>query len=260
MNGRAERANATSQPAFCTLFGLPIAKLLRRIGTYSREEEFMKLQIAKVLAAGALAAVAACASQQTSGTAAQTSTPANATLATSTPGMWADTTGGMWMEQNGAMYMGNATGTPMGLQPADVRMLTNANIVAHLAAGDSLEVALSQTGAAQARNPAVRDFALRMVTEHTAHMQMGRQMAAQGAIIPMASPADTADAMVAMRVMTRLINAPASAAYEHMLYELTMLRPQASGTALQLIDQTIPVVRQHLSTAQALRRQVGGTT
>jgi predicted outer membrane protein len=46
--------------------------------------------------------------------------------------------------------------------------------------------------------------------------------------------------------------------HQHMLNELTMLQPQASGAARQLIDQTIPVVQQHLSLAQSVWRQVGG--
>jgi len=37
-----------------------------------------------------------------------------------------------------------------------------------------------------------------------------------------------------------------------------MLRPQASGAAAQLIDQTIPIVRTHLAAAEATWRQVGG--
>ena len=48
------------------------------------------------------------------------------------------------------------------------------------------------------------------------------------------------------------------AMHRHMLHELTMLQPQATGAARQLVDQTIPVVRQHLTDAQGVWRQVGG--
>jgi hypothetical protein len=37
-----------------------------------------------------------------------------------------------------------------------------------------------------------------------------------------------------------------------------MVQPQASGTARQLVDQTIPIVQQHLADAQTIWRQVGG--
>jgi putative membrane protein len=185
-------------------------------------------------------------------------------------GMWMDSAGGTWMDANGGYWMGGRSGTGMGFQASDVRALTNANIVAHLAAGDSLEVALSQTGAGRAQNQAVRDFAQRMVTEHTAHMQMGKQMAMQGGITPAPSPADTMDAMMANRMMSRLSSVQAGADYDrrlmqaevmmhqHMLHELQMVQPQATGAARQLVDQTIPIVQQHLTDAQTLWRQVGG--
>jgi putative membrane protein len=116
----------------------------------------------------------------------------------------------------------------------------------------------------------VRDFARRMVTEHSAHMQTARQVAAQGGITPASSPADTADAAMATRVTDRLSAAPAGADFDrrfmraevmmhqHMLRELEQVQPQAAGAARQLVSETIPVVRQHLADAQALWRQVGG--
>jgi putative membrane protein len=239
----------------------------------------MQHRITRWLAIGAAAAAMACASRpvvtttsRTSTTVAQTTTSAGDVTVSESGGMWMDSTGGAWMDTTGAMRMGGGRGMAMGLQPADVATMSSANIVAHLAAGDSLEVALSQAGTARAQTAAVRDFAQRMVTEHSAHMQMSRQMATQGGITPVPSPADTMDAMMVTRVINRLANAPAGAAYDrqlmraevmmhqHMLHELTMARPQASGVAQQLVDQTIPVVRQHLTDAQALWRQVGGGT
>jgi putative membrane protein len=148
--------------------------------------------------------------------------------------------------------------------------MSNANIVAHLAMGDSLEIALSQAGTGRAQNQAVRDFAQRMVTEHTQHMQMGQQMAAQAGIAPAHLAADTAEAQMATRMMNRISNAPAGADYDrrlmraevmmhqHMLHELNAVRPQASGATLQLVEQTIPVVQQHLTDAQSIWKQVGG--
>jgi putative membrane protein len=176
----------------------------------------------------------------------------------------------MWMDGSGAMRMGGRDGMMMGLSAADISSMSNSNIVAHLSTGDSLEVALSQIGASRAQNSAVRGFAQRMVNEHSAHRQMGMQMASQNGITPAPSPADTADIRMANRMSMRLTNASPNSAYDrqfmraevmmhqHMLHELTMLRPQASGAARQLIDQTIPVVQQHLSMAQSVWRQVGG--
>jgi putative membrane protein len=228
-----------------------------------------------LLAIGAVATAIACTNQPaiTTTNRPMTTTTSSGDVALNNGnmgGMWMDSAGGTWMDADGGYRMGGRNGTGIGFQASDVRALTDANIVAHLAAGDSLEVALSQAGAARAQNQAVRDFAQRMVTEHTAHMQMGMQMAMQGGITPAPSPADTADAMMATRMMSRLSNAPAGADYDrrlmqaevmmhqHMLHELQMVQPQATGAARQLVDQTLPVVQQHLTQAQTLWRQVGG--
>jgi len=214
------------------------------------------------------AAAMACATQPQPVT--TTTTTSSGDVALSPAGMWMDSVGGTWMDASGAVYRGRG-GMMMGLGPNEIASMSNANIVAHLTMGDSLEIALSQAGAARAQNQAVRDFAQRMVTEHTQHMQMGQQMASQAGISPMPMPADTADAMMATRMMNRLSNVPAGAAYDrqlmraevmmhqHMLHELNAVRPQASGAAQQLVDQTIPVVQQHLTDAQAIWKQVGGS-
>jgi predicted outer membrane protein len=204
-------------------------------------------------------------------------------------GLWNDgTSDGMWMDTTGSMRMGGRRGRMMGLQAADISRMNNQNIVAHLATGDSLEVALSQLGVSRAQNSAVRDFAQRMVTEHTAHMQMGNQLAQQNGITPMPMAGDTMDVAMASRMMAHLTNDMSGmsgmsnssssgsnggtmgnssdrqlmmaevAMHRHMLQELTMLQPQATGAARQLIEQTIPVVRQHLTDAQGIWRQVGG--
>jgi putative membrane protein len=227
-----------------------------------------------LFAIGAVVAAMACATQQpaVTTTTRTTTTTSSGDVALNDPGgMWMDSVGGTWMDTTGALWAGGGrTGRRTGLQMADLRSMTDANIVAHMTAGDSLEVALSQAGADRAQNQAVRDFARRMVTEHSAHLQSARQTAMQGGITAMASPADTADATLAARMMTRLANMPAGPDYDrrlmqaevmmhqHMLHELEMVQPQAAGTARQLVDQTIPVVRQHLADAQTIWRQVGG--
>jgi hypothetical protein len=216
-------------------------------------------------------------------------------------GLWSEGANGLWMDTTGNMRWGGRSGRMMGLQAADISGMSNANIVAHLAAGDSLEVQLSQAVLAQAQNQAVRDFAQRMITEHTQHMQQGRQIAMQGGITPTPAPGDTLDVMLTTRMMNRLTNGMGNmnmsnstsgttnstssstsgntsgsmsgmsnglsdrqamgaevAMHRHMLQELNMLRPQASGAARTLVDQTIPIVRQHLTDAQSVWRQVGG--
>jgi putative membrane protein len=221
------------------------------------------------LAIVAAVAAAACSRHQVNTGTTTTSSSSGDVALNGSGGAWIDTIGGAWMDGSGGMSRGRR-GMAMGLQPADVRMMSNSNIVAHLATGDSLEVALSQIGADRAQSGAVREFARRMVLEHTGHLQMGKQMAMQGGLAPTPAPSDTADVMMATQLMYRLSGAPANNDYDrqlmrvevmmhqHMLHELNLVRPQASGTALQLVDQTIPIVQQHLTDARALWRQVGG--
>jgi putative membrane protein len=222
--------------------------------------------------AAAVAAIA-CSSQPVVTTTSRTTSSASGDVALNreSNGMWTDSVGGTWMDSTGAMWRGRG-GASEGFQPEDMSAFTNANIVSHLGTGDSLEVALSQLGADRGHNTAVRDFARRMVAEHSAHMQAGMQLAMQGGITPASSPADTADAMMEAHASSRLSGLPEGAQFDrqfmraevmmhqHMLHDLMTFRPQASGAALQLVDQTIPVVRTHLADAQSIWRQVGGGT
>jgi putative membrane protein len=237
----------------------------------------------KLLTIAVAVAVAACVNRSPTTTAATGPSPSSAGGPTTTTtsygevtsdrgrGMWLDSANGWWMDGNGGMRMGR-NGAMMGLQPPDFAAMSNENIVAHLTAGDSLEVALSQLGVSRAQNTAVRDFAQRMVTEHTAHMQAGRQFATQNTLTLTMVPNDTMDAAMTGRVISRLSSMPAGPDFDrqfigaevmmhrHMLHELTMMQGPANGGARQLVDQTIPVVQQHLSDAQSIWRQLGGGT
>lgn len=237
------------------------------------------LEQTRLLAIAAAVAMTACVNRpQTTGAAGPTPTTTSGTVSSTSygevttdsgSGMWMDSTTGWWMDTDGGVRMGR-NGAMMGLQPADFAAMSNQNIVAHLTAGDSLEVALSQLGVSRAQNTAVRDFAQRMVTEHTAHMQSGRQFATQNDLTLTTAPNDTLDVSMANRMMSRLSSMPAGPDFDrqfmaaevmmhrHMLRELKMLQGPATGGARQLVDQTIPVVEQHLSDAQSIWRQLGG--
>ncbi len=184
-------------------------------------------------------------------------------------GMWVDSVNGLWMDTSGVVWIGGRGGRVMDLDSVAVGMMTNANIMAHVAAGDSLEVALSRAGAARAHNTAVRAFANRMVSEHSQHLQTGRQFAMQAGVAPMLAPSDTGDARMATRMMNGLSRDAQSEydqalmrdevmMHQHMLRDLEALRPQANGATREFVDQTIPVVRKHLADAQVVWRQVGG--
>jgi putative membrane protein len=187
---------------------------------------------------------------------------------TTAGGMWVDSAGGTWMDTTGAMWMGHRE-RAIGLQPADVAAMTNANVAAHLSTGDSLEIALSESGAGRAQNADVKAFAQRMVTEHTAHRQKGATVATESSITPAPSPADTLDVTMAREMVQRLSSRAAGSDYDrqlmrdevmmhrHMLHDLEAVRPQTSGAMQQFVDETIPVVQQHLRDAEAIRARLG---
>jgi putative membrane protein len=219
------------------------------------------------LLAGA-AALAACA---TAGTPVTTTTSGgDVTVADSGVGYWIDYNGGTWMDSSGVMHAGTRTGMAVGLLPADITSMTSANIFAHLSAGDSLEIDVSRQGLQHAQNPAVRAFATRMISEHVAHLDNAVRLASQNGVMPTFAASDTMDARLGTRMLNRISGMATGSNYDRdfmtaqvmlhrqLLHELTMLRPQSGGPAQQLIDQTIPVVRQHLTDAESLWRQVGG--
>jgi putative membrane protein len=218
----------------------------------------------------AVAAAAACNHNPPVYTASAPMSTAGGELVLNTgDGMWVDSVNGIWMDTSGTVWLGGRGGRAMDLDSVAVSMMTNANIMAHVATGDSLEIALSRAGAARARNDAVRAFANRMVSEHSQHLQTGRRFAMQAGIMPMPAVPDSGDARLATRMMNGL-SRDAQADYDrslmrdevmmhqHMLRDLEMLRPQADGATREFIDQTLPVVRQHLADARMLWRQVGG--
>jgi len=212
----------------------------------------------------AAASVAACAGSQAGSTMSTGVTTSAGDVAMSGTGMWVDSVGGTWMDTSGVVWLRGAGGAPMTMLPSDVSGLSDANIVAHLSAGDSLEIALSNIGATRGEHADVRDFAQRMVKEHSAHMRTGAQLASSNNITPAVAPVDTADARMAANIINQLASAHKGADFdkrfmraevmmhEHMLHDLGLMRPQATGAAQQLIDQTIPVVQKHLRDAQTV--------
>lgn len=218
------------------------------------------------LALGAAVAIAGCASN-----------PANGSSATAygelgpesqINGVWLDSVGGLWMDSVGVIHHGRR-GRLAELNGEALSSMTNQNIVAHLVAGDSLEVALSQMGVDRATDPDVRAFAQRMVNEHTSHRDMSLRTTSQAGVTAMVAPVDTLDDVFATRMENRLANLSGAewdrgfmgeevVIHRHMLADLKAMRPQATGVAQQLIDQTIPVVKSHLVDANKLWHKIGG--
>lgn len=152
--------------------------------------------------------------------------------------------------------------------------MTDENILAHLAMGDSMEIRMAQHAVQQTQTPSVRDFANTLIADHTASLQQGRTAAQQAGITPQLAVGDTAG----MRMMDHM-NMPnmsgnmnmnmshgGTMAYSdanfirhnvmmhrHMLSELQTLSGVAKSDAVKsTVSASIPVVQKHLTTAQQL--------
>ncbi|HKT10179.1 MAG TPA: DUF4142 domain-containing protein [Gemmatimonadaceae bacterium] len=147
--------------------------------------------------------------------------------------------------------------------------MTNANILWHIMQGDSLEVAMSKDGADSATNLEVKRFAQRMVTAHTQHMDEVKSTATKAKVTLEQAAGDTANAMMAKRMMHRLSTTKAGGPRDRLLMEsevdfhtqllhnLETARGDATGPTKQLVENTLPVVRQHLADARAILRKLG---
>lgn len=228
-----------------------------------------------LIAIAALTGAAACATSPVMTASAPvpvTNTAGGEVALNSAGGFWIDSVGGIWMDTTGGVFLGGRSGLPLGLQMSDIRAMDDANIIAHVQIGDSLEVILSHDGDDRARSHDVEEFAEEMVRAHTANSVVAGQTAAKAELAPVAAPSDTADGSLAGRIMAHLANVPAGSSYDqafmraevmmhrHMLHELELMHPQSSGPAHAVLDATIPAVRRHLAKAETLWRQVGGGT
>ncbi len=188
------------------------------------------------------------------------------------PGVWFDSTGGVWVEPTGALTGGPSGPRISDLEPRSISGMSDANIAAHLATGDSLVMALSAAGAKSAHNGDVREFAERMMIEHKRHRDTTHMMLRTGRIAPVLAPFDTTDAAVGARMITHLAALAASgsndydrqfmgaevALHQHMLSEVSMFREQASDAAQPLLRETKGVMQAHMLMARRLHQELGG--
>ena len=70
---------------------------------------------------------------------------------------------------------------------------TDGNVLAHMIAGDSLEVELANLALARSTNTAVQDIARQLVQDHSASLSKEREMATSENIPPVPHPSDRSD-------------------------------------------------------------------
>jgi len=161
-----------------------------------------------------------------------------------------------------------AANTPAANAPAD---LSDANIVAlldHANAADSTAGALAAT---KATNPAVKQFAKLMMSEHHALRKQGADLAKQLKVTPQ-PPANDPVTPLAQQETQALQSAPKGAqfdrtyidqevaAHQAVLDLANQAHDQADNAQLKaLIEKAKPVIEKHLDQAKQLQQKLQGS-
>jgi putative membrane protein len=152
------------------------------------------------------------------------------------------------------------------------RTMTDANIMAHMIVGDSLEIEIARLAAERAGDPEVREFARMLVDEHTRHLSTSLEMARDEDIGSVPSDGDR-HAVTLRRYLASLRAMESSPAFDraflryqirhhdHEVNALRAMRPAARDDDLeQHIDETLPVIERHLNRSRELGGRLGVNT
>ena len=151
------------------------------------------------------------------------------------------------------------------------RSMTDANIMAHMLVGDSLEIELARLAAERAGDPEVREFARMLVDEHSRHLATSLEMSRDEDIGSIPADGDR-HAVTLRRYLSSLRTMGSSPAFDraflryqmrhhdHEMNALRAMRPAARDDDLeQHIDETLPVIERHLTRSRELAARLGVT-
>lgn len=169
-------------------------------------------------------------------------------------------------------WTNNETGRTVMVSTGDIEMysgLTDANIVAHIITGDSLEVEMSRLALSRASSQAVRDFAQTLIDHHSKNRTefIAMQKDEDIGIVPPPSDPLAQHAMMAMNELRNL----SGSAFDRAFIRHQVMHHDADAAALQRMadvardddleqdieEKTLPVIRQHLARARDLASQLG---
>jgi putative membrane protein len=147
--------------------------------------------------------------------------------------------------------------------------LSDPNIVALLDEANKADSSAGALAAKKATNPAVKDFAKLMMSEHHALRQAGQQLAKQLKVTPEA-PANDPVKPLAESETTALQNAPKGAQFDSVYIDqeiaahkavldlANQAHDQAQNEQLKaLIEKAKPVIQRHLEQAQKIQGELG---
>lgn len=152
-----------------------------------------------------------------------------------------------------------------------LRGFTDANIVAHIVTGDSLEAEIARLAETRATSTAVRDYARTLVTEHTANRQETIALANDEDTGNQPHPSDPGATHLG-NTLTELQNMASGEAWDrtfmmhqlmhhhHELLGLRVLKDVARDDDLeQQIDKIMPVIQRHLDQGRTVATGLGMT-
>jgi putative membrane protein len=147
----------------------------------------------------------------------------------------------------------------------EVSKMTQKQFVDRLIVGDSIEIAMAQLAVERTKNPAVKDFANTLVTDHRTPLDSLRALSAK----PDVGREEVAGDLEGVRVLGQLRTMPADstfdrafinaqiASHERTIDMVKKLRPTVSSPEVQqLVDKTVPVLEQHLAAAKVISAQI----
>lgn len=146
----------------------------------------------------------------------------------------------------------------------DTTRLTDANILAKEAAGDSAEVVIARLAQSRATSPAVRAYAAMLIADHSRSLGEVHALARQVAITPQAPVQDTTVQETA-HVLERLRGTPKGTAFDttfvnhevedhqHDIADAHSMRAAAQQAKVKaLVEQSLPALQKHLDRAQQI--------
>jgi putative membrane protein len=151
----------------------------------------------------------------------------------------------------------------------EVITYTQKNLVDHMILGDSIELDMAQLAVARTQNTAVRDFANMLVTDHKAHLESLRKVAAEHDVGRQALASDTAGA-AAIRALTSLRAMAADSGFDNAFVRAQIDHHKREIVALKMfggaakdddlkddLKHTLPVLERHLARAREVAAHLG---
>ena len=146
----------------------------------------------------------------------------------------------------------------------DVTAFSQKNLIDRMIVGDSIEIEIAQLALDRTQNTAVKEFANQLLTDHSAHLENLRTLAARTDVGREANPADTSGAHLA-GVLKSLQSMAADSGFDRAFVQAQIAHHQTTTEALKNmrtvakdtavladIDKTLPVLETHLSRANQL--------